>query len=261
MARGIESKEVPSIVRVDEIQDWFGKTIQAPHFFTNEADDYIVASATMKPTQRIALYHEQYWWRLLNALQKNFPAVTRSYGYEAFNQEVGIPYLSAYPPHHWSLCRLGESLPLWIEAPFVQILAALDWAAGLAFWEKERAHAQNVTAKTVLQLQSYISLFSFDCDYFSFRDTFLKQEVSYYYDHPFPFLERRPGFFVVFRNFQNEAVWKEISLAEYTLLRAFQKGCSIEEGCRNIEEMIEEEEKIAFWFKEWTALGWFFSLQ
>ena len=134
---------------------WFGQMIAQPlqpsqrlpvhsPWGTNqeqEASRYIAPTKTLSAVQRIEIYHQQYWWRLLKCLGQNFPTVVRLFGTESFQQELAIPYLTEHPPTHWALCRLGESFPAWLEAHYlaqdrylVIQSAQIDWAANHAFW-------------------------------------------------------------------------------------------------------------------------------
>ena len=130
-------------------QEWFAHVITTPLYehdaiqpyttegllVSEEAARYIVPSPTLRPHQRIQIYNQQYWWRLLNTLHINFPLVTRLFGRNAFNEQIAIPYLLRCPPNHWSLSLIGERLPAWIsecyEEPdqtLVRHAAELDWA-------------------------------------------------------------------------------------------------------------------------------------
>ncbi|MCE5319184.1 MAG: DNA-binding domain-containing protein, partial [Parachlamydia sp.] len=112
-----------------ETQQWFGSIIARPVDGNScmdpispsgqpiqvEASQYIRPSPTLQPAQRIQIYNQQYWWRLLNALQESFPLVTRLFGCHDFNISIGMPYLQKYPPCHWTLNVLGDNLPAWVE--------------------------------------------------------------------------------------------------------------------------------------------------
>lgn len=264
-----------------EVQKWFGAMIAQPlqtdhklppttPFRTEtktEAAKYIAPSPTLQPYQRIEIYHQQYWWRLLKSLQNNFPTVTRLFGYDAFNQMLAIPYLSANPPTHWALCRLGETFPEWIRHHYphedlylVAISAEIDWAAQRAFWIGTLPSLDTETR--VLTLQPHLHLFHLQADFFTFREIFLKQDVKYYTEHPFPDMEYGDYYFVVFRTLQNRVSWKKLSAAEFFMLSLFKGGNTLDKACAQIEEeggaVFEEAEKfIPLWFKQWTELQWF----
>jgi len=263
-----------------EIQKWFGALIAQPlqadykipettPFGTpvkEEAKKHISPSPTLRSHQRIELYHQQYWWRLLKCLQENFPTLTRLYGYDRFNQEIGIPYLTQNPPTHWALCRLGQSLPDWFtEKELERDTARIDAATQHAFWTEEKKpcdfEGEDIVSKK-LTLQPHVHLFELGGDLFTFRDTLLKEEVSYWQEHPFPEVRQGTCFFALYRNPKNYVKWKELTLGEYRLLTLFQEGSTIKEACATIEEeggepFREAEELLPLWFREWTFLKWF----
>lgn len=260
-----------------QLQQWFGAQIaQRPNpSFKIEAEnapDHISPSATLLPSERIEIYHQQYWWRLLDALQKNFPFVTRLFGTLAFQSEIAIPYLVAHPPHHWALNTLGDTLPEWMQNFYFEedreliIKAAeIDRAAQKSFsiescppLDFTSLSPHEIVSKQ-LTLQPHLQLFKLKSDLFTFRDAFLEKEVDYWSSHPFPELKQGRCFAVLFRNLKNHIAWKPLTSAEFTLLSQFKTGSSIIEACEKIEEedYNEAQESLSLWFHEWTFLQWF----
>lgn len=243
-----------------------------------EASKYIVPSPYLKPHQRIQIYNQQYWWRLLNTLHDNFPLVTRLFGYQAFNEEIGIPYLIKYPPDHWSLNSLGERLARWIseeyeaqDQPFILNAAHLDWAFMASFIAAQQpaldlTHLIQNDPNNLLTyhfyLQPHIQLFKWDYDLLTFRESFIKQSVEYWTENDFPLLAKEKAYyFVLYRSQKNNIFWKEIGLGEYTLLDIFQKGSTIESACEHLEkgDATIYEESVAHlqdWLQDWTARHW-----
>ena len=246
---------------LEELQEWFGNAIRSKEYDT-DAKGYLTAGPVLTADERLAIYHEQYWLRLLNALKMTFPSVVKELE-NGFDEEVGIPFLLDHPPHTWSLGRIGEKLPDWLldrskndpsllhkinaSEKHLSIIAALDWAAEIAFWQKQEepvdfsTWSEDELKNKKLYLQPYITLFALDHDYFAYREG--KELVE------------REGFFIVYRTEKGLSSWKEIDIRAYKLLSLFKNGCSIGAACAEIEG----GEEIAFWFKEWTLLRFFFS--
>lgn len=268
-----------------EIQKWFGAMISQPlksdhklpkitPFETDaeeEACKYIAPSPTLKPCQRIELYHQQYWWRLLKCLQVNFPSLVRLYDPALFNEDIGVPYLSDNPPSHWALNRLGQTLPLWLkEKTFNDLtvdLAEIDAASQRAFWAKEQKAVpfEDIPEKEKLNrkitLQAHVHLFYLERDLFTFRDEILKQDPSYWTQHPYPEIQKGQYHFALYRNPKNQVKWKMLMRAEYYLLTLFRKSATIQEVCDSIgekgEAFLEEAGNfLPLWFREWTCLKW-----
>lgn len=274
-------------------QEWFAGIITQPlteNSYINpiapsgltiaeEAARYIVPSRSLQPHQRIQIYNQQYWWRLLNILHDTFPLVTRLFGHTAFNEEIGIPYLVKYPPDHWSLNLLGNRLPQWIEEEYnkpdktlVHNAATLDWAFCDNFVAAHYAPldvagimtkgGQDCLLSITLHLQPHIHLFHWEYDLFTFRQAFLSQSVDYWLENDFPPLPKEKAHsFILFRSVKNNVFWKEISKPEYLILNLFNRGCSVEEACTYIENQDESvykeaNEKLQEWFQDWASRGW-----
>jgi len=108
--------------------------------FTRTADDLITPSALLAPVERLELYHRQYWYRLLDSIAEDFPALRRLLGDDAFWRLMEA-YLEARPPVSFTLRHLGAGLADFIaarpdavpHAVHAEELARLEYALCLAF--------------------------------------------------------------------------------------------------------------------------------
>lgn len=274
-------------------QQWFGSIIGRPidedsrmnpispsgKPMEEEAAQHIMPSPTLRPAQRIQIYNQQYWWRLLNTLHESFPLLTRLFGYYDFNRSIGFPYLTKYPPRHWSLGYLGDRLPRWCAEEYVgkdkklvSDAALLDWAFTYSFVTARMSpirgnEVQNETDAAGLldkrlYTQPYVYLFKMDYHLFNFREEFIKQDPDHWINNPFPEMDTSKKFhFVMFRNPRNDVAWKEISDGEHFLLSRFVEGATIDEACQALEEQgaaycDAAMEHLQEWFQEWTIRGW-----
>lgn len=243
-----------------------------------EAWNYIKPGPVLQPAQRIELYAQQYWWRLLNTLQDTYPLVTRLFGYRDFNLVIGMPYLIKYPPTHWSLNLLGASLPQWIEESYhasdkslVLDASKLDYAYLSSFLAPEKKpldvkdlpdsddFSYLLTAR--LYLQPFLYFFDFSYDLFTFRQQFLQESADYWVDHDFPPLTPTDKPFVLFRNVHGQTVWDPISPAELKLLSYFKAGATIESACDRLEvecpeAFAEAERHLHHWIQAWIIKKW-----
>ena len=284
-------EKVPSLLKKE--QQWFGSIISRPidedsrmcpispsgEPMEEEAALHIAPSPTLRPSQRIQIYNQQYWWRLLNTLQEVFPFLTRLFGYFEFNRTVGIPYLTKYPPRHWSLSLLGDRLSDWLKEEYraddkelVVQAAELDWAFSCSFTEKaippvtldQLSFPENTTIifSKQLYIQPFIHLFAYDYDLFEYRKEFLKEEPDFWLNNEFPILDRsRSYYYVLYRTKRNDLSWKEISKAELFILKLLQSGASLEDVCNRLQEQSSAiyeaaEENLQPWFQEWAQRGW-----
>jgi hypothetical protein len=99
----------------------------------------LLGSAALSAEQGLAIYHNAYRARLLEALRGDYPAVHDWLGDEEFDA-LALAYLDAHPSQHFSLRWLGAKLADFIDdylipaqaAPLSE-LARLEWAFTLAF--------------------------------------------------------------------------------------------------------------------------------
>jgi hypothetical protein len=76
--------------------------------------DVVLPSRTLAPEERVAIYHGMVAARLEGTLRTQFPAVLSAIGDDAFARLAGA-YVAATPSRSWTLARLGDRLPLFLE--------------------------------------------------------------------------------------------------------------------------------------------------
>jgi len=249
-----------------EIQHWFAGIITQPlDNPIEDAEEYIAPSSKLSSAQRIQIYNQQYWWRLLTILQQNFPTLTRLFGYTDFNKTLGVPFLSKHLSRHWSLSKLGEEMPRWIEQQYhendkllVQNIAELDWAYLDLFFAPApialEASLDLLTKK--LQLQKHVKLFSFPFDLLTYRKELLKENVEFWADADFPSLPKGKYYFLLWRRADNQIAYREIEEGQWTLLHLIVEGKTIEDASETLERrggLLYEQAISSFqdWIQEW----------
>lgn len=280
-------------VALKELQGWFGSIIVRPISLQSEmnpispsgkpmkeeAPRFIQPSPTLRPEQRIQIYNQQYWWRLLNVMHEIFPLPTRLFGFREFNRRLGVPYLVAFPPDHWSLNFLGSHFIKWIEKHYkgkdknlLLQSAQIDLAFNDSFVAEDEAAITLeslpnpsdisflLTKKMALPKSLY--LFELDYDLFELRIEMLKHDPDYWVKHPFPKLNKGKKFyFVLYRNGNKLLNWKEISKGEWLLLNQFKGGYTVEQACEWLEtqdEAMQNDagENLHRWLQGWVILRW-----
>jgi hypothetical protein len=235
---------------------------------SEEAEEFLKSTKDLPANKRIQIYHQQYWYRLLSALQQNFPLLTRLFGYTDFNLSLAIPFLMRYSPNHWSISQIGDRLARWIDefytAPdksLVHFSAEIDWAYQTIFVAPPPTSLQyslELLSKK-MNLQKHVRLFKLPFDLFVFRQEFLKASVEFWTEKDFPSMPKgRPFFFVLYRNQQNKVVYQEISEGHWTLLYLLENDCSIVEACDQLEKMFYEETctSLQSWVQEAVSEKW-----
>lgn len=89
--------------------------------------------------RRLDIYANMYFFRLLDALKEDYPAVCAVIGNDEFHNLI-TDYLLRHPPTHYSLRYAGQHLARFVrshrlhqQAPFLGDLAAFEWALVEAF--------------------------------------------------------------------------------------------------------------------------------
>lgn len=277
-------KAPPTLVHT---QKWFGTVITQridPESRINpiapsgrpireDAARFIAPSPTLEPHQRIELYHQQYWWRLLGILHDSFPLTVRLFGYHDFNEKIGKPYLLAYPPRTWSLNSLGDRLEEWMDKNYheddkalVMNAVKLDYVFIDSFVAEEAPSLtgadENALIEQELSLQSHVKLFAFPYDLCRFRMEMLTHPVEHWIQHPFPKLSKKKKYyFVLARTRSKDIGWTEVTLPEYLILEQFNTPKTIMKLCEWLEKQKREVVNIAGknlqkWFQSWTSRGW-----
>ncbi len=260
-----------------EIQTWFAKIITSPlqensrsnlpvypDSLNQEIQQKIHPGPQLKSEERVGVYHQQYWWRLITIMQEIYPSLVHLFGYEDFNRLIAEPYLLDCPPNHWFLSYIGSHLPEWIKRKYqgencdlVSALACLDLAyEHIIFTEILPKIEPNEIAncdEKILYLQSFVMLFEFDVDFFTFRAKLLKHPFPYWQTHQLPRIKKKgkKKFFVLFR--KNEInLYEEISETQFAILRRFQEGAALVD----LTELLSVCDNIVDWFQKIASRNW-----
>ncbi len=129
-----------------ELQPWMASAIMPPlthdfrmnrdghkHRLREEIERVIVPSRKLGSLERLEIYNRQYWFRVLDSLREDFPALARLTGDAGFRQ-FAESYLQQHPSRSFTLRDLGSHLSLWLESSASRELQDGDaWRAGLGY--------------------------------------------------------------------------------------------------------------------------------
>jgi hypothetical protein len=71
------------------------------------AAGFIAPNSRLTAFERLEIYNRQYWFRVLDALAEDFPALRAVVGSRAF-EELSIEYLTAHPSRSFSACATWD---------------------------------------------------------------------------------------------------------------------------------------------------------
>jgi hypothetical protein len=145
---------------------------------TTHRENSATAKRIIKPNdrltalERLQLYNQQYWWRLLGSFADDFPGLRAVLGERRF-QRLAVAYLDTCGSTSWNLRDLGQHLASFLDrrsaltAPYTVLareVARVEWAQVVAFDgpEKPRLDPQRIArtdpTKLRLGVQPYVTV-------------------------------------------------------------------------------------------------------
>lgn len=79
----------------------------------DELGHILTRSRALSPADRLGVYADAYYARLLECLRDEFPALAHALGPELFD-EFAVDYLQAHPPRNYTLQQLGSHFPRFL---------------------------------------------------------------------------------------------------------------------------------------------------
>jgi hypothetical protein len=211
----------------------------------------IAGDDRLSAEERVDIYANMYFYRLLEVLQEDFPATLVVIGAERFHN-LATGYLIEYPPAHFSISYAGNHLadflrdhPLREEFPFLADLARLERALIEVF------HAADATALDAdqmraippadwpalnLKLHPASEILDLHWDVAA-----ILQAVEQGTQPPLP--QRADASMLVWRS-RNRVYYRAIDSAERDALDAIAKGITFAELCEVIATGVAEGEQM-----------------
>ena len=251
------------------------------------AAEFIKPNKRLNSFQRLEIYNQQYWFRLLESLQDDFPALNTILGGERFDA-LAVAYLSRYPSRSYTLNQLGEHLAKFIlEEPsftdksqkLAYETACLEWAEMVAFSAEAKPPLDQVDLQTanpaelVLHMQPHISFLELSYA----LDNFLLQLDK----NPHKSVEsnafiarakqlnkisrpRKQHNYLAVYKLNDSVYYKRLTEDQFILLKSLQKGLTLTAACSELLSSLNNSSgasdlprKLQKYFADWTELGWF----
>lgn len=251
--------------------------------------DFIKPNDRLSSVERLEIYNQQYWFRVLGCLNQDFPMLRSVLGEKKFFQ-MAQSYLEKYPSRSFTLRDLGSRLEKFVTdgADFFkahQILCRdivrFEWACIEAFdgLQKDKLHADHLKSidpeRTLIQLQPYVSVLKLD-----YPVDELYADLKWRDEQPMQSsnaVDKRKGSsktkktklpekresFVVVHRMDYALYFKRIDPMAYPVLKKLKKGSTLNAACAELLKSwkgAREDEfvaKIQEWFSNWSSLGWF----
>jgi hypothetical protein len=272
---------------LNSLQHWFQAAVTHPGGVTADGnaaavDATIAPSSRQTPAERLTVYAQSYWARLVHCLEEEFPTVRAAVGDEAFAQ-FAVGYLEAFPSTSYTLGRLSDRFVdylrhtaagpsdgltnSWsqavVEIALLEraITDVFDASGGETLGYLTPADLQAVPADLQAELRltllPTVRLLAFDHDVNAY---FTAVHLRHGDASP-PWPERRPTFVALSR--RGYIVRRhELSRPEFVLLSLLAGGATLGQAIESLAAEPEIDLEAAFaalggWFAAWAAAGLF----
>ena len=232
--------------------------------------DVIRPSAARTSLERLSVYADMYFWRLLDVLSESFPAVRAALGWDTF-EAVMRAYIVATPSRSFTLSHLGHRLPEFLatsplcpDREFVSDLARIERACDEVFdaprsprLAPEALDAVAPESWGLSRLRMIRALILLELNYPA------NDFVQAVRDGEDAVTPAPATSWLVVRRDEDLKVWRaELTRDQYRLLQGLQSGLTLAESLEatashddaNVEEIMG---CVGDWFRKWTALGFF----
>jgi hypothetical protein len=139
------------------------------------AASFIAPNSRLTAFERLEIYNRQYWFRVLDMLAQDFPALRAVVGSHAF-EALSIAYLTEHPSRSFSLRNLGSKMVEWLSANpqfagrrcrLAVDVARIEWAFVETFDSAEREpltleQIATLDGASRLALQPHLQLLALD---------------------------------------------------------------------------------------------------
>jgi len=251
-----------------------------------EAKQLVKPNDRLTSTGRLNIYHRQYWYRILDSFNEDFPGLGSILGERAFDR-LARAYLADCPSQSFTLRNLGSRLETWLtEHPgfagkhlaLALDMIRLEWAHIQAFDNAERKalgpeDLLELGPELRLALQPYISLLALRYPVDELRvqvnehleqrgaaSNAVSQPARRHVIRRFTRLKPQRIFLAVHR-VDFTVYYRRLDADEFRLLEALGPGQSIGQALDSALagtelETTELQRKIQTWFANWAQLGW-----
>ncbi len=243
------------------------------------AEEFIAPNSRLTSSQRLEIYARQYWFRLLDCLYDDYPALRAVLGQRRFHQ-LCRDYLTAHPSTSWTLRNLGSQLSSFIQDPRARDVARVEWAQTLAFDEALRKPLRiddllgADPSALRLGLQPCVVPLVLDHAVDRFITAMKKSDAEVRgaasQAHAgastrrsvarAPRLKRERVHLVVHRH-DNRLYFKRLAPEAFAILTALGDGLTLADAIglalATADPSADWPAQIRAWFTDWSALGWF----
>ncbi|MGP0076489.1 MAG: putative DNA-binding domain-containing protein [Bryobacteraceae bacterium] len=246
---------------------------------STEAKDLVKPNDRLTSPERLAIYHRQYWYRILDSFSEDFPGLCAVLGERAF-QRLSHAYLADCPSQSFTLRNLGSRLEAWLaghpEFAGKNLALALDmvrleWAHIEAFDNAERKplgpeDLLELGPELSIALQPHIALLELEYPVDELRikvrqhsegrgaaSNAVAAPSERHIVRRYARLKPQTIFLAVHR-VEFTVYYRRLEGGEFKLLQTIGQGQPI--GAALDSEADLDPQKVQSWFANWSQLGW-----
>jgi hypothetical protein len=253
-----------------------------------------VAARIIKPNdrltsfERLQIYNQQYWWRLLGAFGEDFWALRAVVGTRKFDA-LAVAYLESYGSTSWTMRNLGRQLETFLRAhpeltaPHTALaldVVRVEWARVIAFDEPGDPVLQPEKIAALppdrlrIGLQPYLTPLQLAhpvddllrkfrerrIETGAFSNAVAATTATRRHARIAARPSRSPVHLAVHRH-QLAVYYKRLEPEAFRLLSALREGTTLADACETAfagssDSPAVSAEKIQRWFATWMQLGW-----
>lgn len=254
------------------------------------AAQFIKPNDRLSAFERLEIYNRQYWFRVLDCLQEDYPGLRAIVGEQKF-MKLASAYLARFPSESYTLRDLGRRLeqfideePQWTGARQALALnmARFEWAQVVAF--DGPAHPPILPDDVLdiapgalrFSLQPYLSLLPLDYAVDEFLLAIKKRDADGLRGEASNAVEaapkatkrrkrirppRREKVYLAVHRHDNRLYYKRLDADAYAILSDLGRGTPLEAACAEAvaaspKSGVDWPAQIKAWFGTWSALGW-----
>jgi hypothetical protein len=254
------------------------------------AEQIILPNDRLAAFERLQIYNQQYWWRLLGNFGEDFPGLRAVLGETVFDR-LAIAYLEECGSTSWNLRDLGSKLPDFVKqhpeltAPRHALafdMARVEWARVVAFDGPEHPAIDPKSLQKArperlrFELQPHITLLelSYPIDELlrklkesDVETDSLSNAVVAKRPRRRVAISARPSRHAVFlavHRVDFSVYYKRLEPEAFRVLVALQSGATVAAACENAfrgaKELPEQSAaKVQTWFATWARFNWLWS--
>jgi hypothetical protein len=269
------------MIGLEELQRRVAGAVMSPlnASISAEAKRLIKPNDRLSASERLNIYHRQYWFRILDSFNEDFPGLCAILGGRAF-ERLSRAYLTDCPSESFTLRNLGSHLENWLKAhpnfagkhfALAIDMIRLEWAHIEAFDNAERKalgpeDLLELGPDLVLALQPHIRLLDlqYSVDELRIRVSERSEEHARasnavaapsrrHIVRRYARLKPQQIFLAVHR-VEFTVYYRRLDADEFRLLEAIGQGRPLGEALGSHANL--DPENVQTWFANWAQLGW-----